>query len=288
MTGLAVAALTIALALPPATARFAPRVHRIAVRRAGLVKAWLSCLALVPKFKLIIAFSQTAKLMPLVYGLRLPEYYFDWMRIFNVFEVDWSGFIYPGACLGRGFYDQLLLRAIGPLAFMVAVMLLGVAIRAASHVRDRLLCGKRAREKARESRKARGESWQQESRLLCRESILNTLPALLFIAFCLTPITSTSIFAAWTCETFQLDSTREPPTTVRFLQGDLVLKCDGSDADYNRVVALAYAFVIICAPPFLLYIPSVCPYHSALRSHGCMYAHDVSPSSSRCLPTHLM
>ena len=58
-----------------------------------------------------------------------------------------------------------------------------------------------------------------------------------------TPTTSTSIFAAWTCETFTLDSTAHPPTTVRFLSDDLSLECDGSNNEYSRVILLARIFV---------------------------------------------
>ena len=54
----------------------------------------------------------------------------------------------------------------------------------------------------------------------------STVPTLLLIVFCVTPSTSTKIFAAWTCESFQLDSREDPPTKVLFLTDDQLERVD--------------------------------------------------------------
>ena len=126
-----------------------------------------------------------------------------------------------------------MLRALGPLAALGTVLVAGVALH--------MIKGKKAQ-----------LQW----------SVLNTLPALLFIVFCLTPTTSTSIFAAWTCESFHSDSTVDPPTVVKYLRKDLSLKCDLSDHDYSRVVSLAYMFVVVCELQLLLASPPlIAHYH---------------------------
>jgi hypothetical protein len=76
-------------------------------------------------------------------------------------------------------------------------------------------------------------------------SIQKSLPLILFITFVLVGPTSSSIFAAWTCETYALNSIAEPPTTTAFLLADLSLKCDSSDGEYAKVESLAYIFVVI-------------------------------------------
>eukprot|EP00966_Prymnesium_polylepis_P128689 2976452-Prymnesium_polylepis.1 len=54
---------------------------------------------------------------------------------------------------------------------------------------------------------------------------------------------SSSIFAAWTCEAFALDSIANPPTKIAFLVADLSLRCEDSDEEYARVKSLAHIFI---------------------------------------------
>ena len=126
--------------------------------------------------------------------------------------VDLSNIAVPGECLEGGFHSRILVRGIGPVTPMVAVCVIGwifSRLQGQSHV----------------------------------SSMQNTLPLILFISFVLVAPTSSSIFAAWTCETFALNSIAKPPTTTAFLLADLSLKCDSSDAEYARVESLAYVFV---------------------------------------------
>ncbi|KAL1529245.1 hypothetical protein AB1Y20_000200 [Prymnesium parvum] len=77
------------------------------------------------------------------------------------------------------------------------------------------------------------------------KALLDSLPLLLFIALVFTPTTSTSIFAAWSCESFEVDSLSQPPVTVQYLRGDLSILCDQSRDDYSRITVLAYILVAI-------------------------------------------
>ncbi|KAL1507993.1 hypothetical protein AB1Y20_007595 [Prymnesium parvum] len=82
----------------------------------------------------------------------------------------------------------------------------------------------------------------------------SVLPVLCFVAVVLTPSTATNIFAAWSCETFQLESIATPPTSVKLLRGDLSLTCDQSNAAYVRVLVLAYVLVAI----WPIGVPTIC------------------------------
>jgi hypothetical protein len=189
--------------------------------------------------QMVVAFGQKIAVMQMVYGLRLPEYYQDWMGFLELFEIDWSAIVFPGSCLSGGFFSRLLLRGLGPLALVAYVLVVGATVGAA-----RRLVGRKVALKLERASQRDGKMYNRHTFLeLCQKTLLDTLPALLFILLCITPTTSTSIFAAWTCETFALDSTAQPPTTVRFLGDDLSLKCDGSSDEYSRVVSLASIFV---------------------------------------------
>ncbi|KAL1502937.1 hypothetical protein AB1Y20_011008 [Prymnesium parvum] len=203
-----------AAAAAAALARRAPRVWR-AGRRAGVrLRRWLSVHALVPKAKIVFAFLQTARLLPTVYGLKLPESYYAWLRFLAVFQIDWSELVYPGLCLPGGFFAQLLVVTLTPIV-AVAVAIFGS------------MAAGRANRTA----------------LSLRQSVFRVLPLVLLVAFCFTPSTSRSIFAVWSCETFEVDSGATPPTTVRYLIADLRIKCDYSDEAYLRLLALAYVVV---------------------------------------------
>ena len=133
----------------------------------------------------------------------------------QIFEIDWADLLYPGSCLSGSYYDELLLRAFGPLVLVTVVVFVGLS-----------------------AGMLRGNTW--------RHSLVSTLPTLLLIAFCLTPSTSANIFATWSCESFELDSypsNATRATNTRFLRADLSLTCGNSA--YNRVETLAYCLVVM-------------------------------------------
>jgi hypothetical protein len=128
--------------------------------------------------------------------------------------VDWSSLVLPDHCLEGGFHTRLLLRGIGPLLPMVAVCVIGVIRGRLSHYR-------------RHGRKSKVEGRRSNDIRQLTSSLQTTLPLVLFIAFVLIGPVSSSIFAAWTCETFTLDSIANPPTTIAFLVADLSLSKSG-------------------------------------------------------------
>ena len=249
--------LPLLLGIAAAVERFAPRTFWRAVEVVEYfgerLSAFSMALAVTPKAKLAIAFFQTARLVPTVYGVHdiLPAYYYDWMDALKGFEINWSKWAYPTACF-ESFEHVLLLRALGPLVAVALIVLISLVGSLVSH-------------------RYSGE----EGPLPWKKSVIKTLPTLFFIAFVLIPGTSTSIFSAWTCVTFELDSVAEPATTVRFLLGDLSLECNTSKSDYSRVVHLATLFVVLCArenlaplvtdTPLLqatplMHFPKICPF----------------------------
>jgi len=208
--------------VPLLTIRLVPGAHAYAVRSWSRGMAALTSLALIPKLKLVIAFFQIVSLLPAVYGLKLPSYYYDWVDFIKIFEFDWSSAIIPASCLSGGFEGLLLLRALGPIA-LVATVIAGSCVFSLIPFKNKQPQTKRPR----------------------RAKFLSSLPIVLLIAFFMTPSTSFSIFAAWTCESFHLDSTATPPKVMRYLRGELSLECNTSVFEYRRLLTLAYILVAI-------------------------------------------
>ena len=59
----------------------------------------LAAVSLVPKLKLVLAFYQSVAVLPTVYNVKLSHTYYKWTGFLNVFDIDWSNFAIPGACL---------------------------------------------------------------------------------------------------------------------------------------------------------------------------------------------
>ena len=150
--------------------------------------------------QLVIAFGQTMMHLPAVYSLKLPDAYYDRLGFLDIFEIDWSGIAIPGECLEGGFRSRLWLRGIGPLALMALAFLFGWMGRIVAHF------VRRSKESV---------PW--------RTSMHKALPPVLFITFVFVAGTSSSIFAVWTCESFDEDSLAQPPVKVAFLRADTSL-----------------------------------------------------------------
>jgi len=202
---------------------------------------WLQNVAFMPKLKLIFGFFQSVAFLPDVCGLEMPPWYSDWIPFINFFEVDWSGILIPGECLEGGFRTRILLRGVGPLTPIVTVPVIGCAVQI---IWDRM----------------RGSHLLQSTYSRFRSAMLSslqkTLPLVLFIAFIFVAPVSSSIFAAWTCETYELDSIAVPLETTAFLVADHSLQCDLSNKEYSRMVSLAFVFVGIwpIGVPFLFLV----------------------------------
>eukprot|EP00966_Prymnesium_polylepis_P033100 769801-Prymnesium_polylepis.1 len=173
-----------------AAARMTPSTYRWLARWWEHFRMWLSTVALIPKLK-------TIGHLPAVYSLELPDSYYEWLSFLDVFEIDWSGLAIPGTCLVGGFRSRLWLRGVGPLMLMVVAFLFAWLGRISFYF---IRSG--------------------NDRVPWITSLLKALPLVLFIAFVLVTGTSSSIFAVWTCEQFDVDSIAEPPVKMAFLIAD--------------------------------------------------------------------
>jgi len=212
-------------------------------RHAGI---WFShfmerarAVSLIPHLKLAIIFFQNLGLLAFVYSVRLPDIFHEWTALaafFRASETGWSDFILPGGCLKEGFRGRILLNVLMPLGLLIAIlavgalpnlgMVLGVARTDDGFRNDDSF------------RKSRLQHWSN--------GVLSTLPLLLFLIFWMVPSISSSVFAAWSCETFESNALAEPPTTIRLHRVDSSLTCDISDPEYSHIIALAIVFVVIC------------------------------------------
>lgn len=169
--------------------------------------------------------------LPSVYRVRMSDLYEHNMSYFNFLTFEWAFefsilSVHP-SCLPGGFLARLLMRGASPLALMLALLLFGCAYSLLRSAFQTLL--------------GRGST---SCALNLRKSMLNALPAVLFIAFCVCSGVSTGIFASWACEKFEVDS--EAGTSRAFLTLDLRVECDAkADPEYARIMAFAMAFVAI-------------------------------------------
>ena len=86
LVGPAVGAILVLLWMGYAMPRIHPKAYRWLVCWLNHFNMWLKTVAFMPKFKLVVGFFQSIALMPDVYGVSLPEWYFGWVRVLNVFE----------------------------------------------------------------------------------------------------------------------------------------------------------------------------------------------------------
>ena len=172
--------------------------------------------------------------------MQLPELYYKWTGFLNIFDIDWSNFFIPGACLEGGYTSRLLLRSVGPLVLIVVVFLFSVAV----YIGQALI-----------ATESLGRSF---SRTLV-QALVKSLPSVLFLSFCLCAPTASAIFKTWDCVEYVEDSlapTGDPEVIIaagaRFLRADLRTTCnafDGSEitrpTEYAEIESIAWVFAII-------------------------------------------
>ena len=65
-------------------------------------------------------------LLPVVFGVRLPDAYHNWMSFLDAFQVaEWSNLVIPDSCLSGGFRGRLVIDALAPFALMLALAVAG-------------------------------------------------------------------------------------------------------------------------------------------------------------------
>ena len=167
----------------------------------------------------------------------------------DAFEVDWLGMIFPGGCLQGGYIVKLAVTGAAPLLLLLVVFVVSVLYSVFRRCRDR-----------------DSSSGPLE---ICVQCVLNGLPLVLFICYCMCASISSSIFASWGCVKYVEDAMTEPPLTQSFLRVHPAMKCfDGvsQQDEYGSVLRLASLFVIIwpCAMP-VLFMSLLLPIRRALQ-----------------------
>jgi hypothetical protein len=86
LVGPAVGSILVLLCAGYVMARTSPKAYRWLLCWASHFRMWQTNVAFVPKLKLVVGFFQSIAFMPDVYGVTLPDWYFDWVPFLNVFE----------------------------------------------------------------------------------------------------------------------------------------------------------------------------------------------------------
>jgi predicted outer membrane repeat protein len=192
----------------------------------------IKSLALMPKAKLVIAFYQCVQVFPAVYGITLPDVYYEWMSVIDFLQFDWAGLVVPGACIGDAHTSLLLLKSLVPLAVML-ILLVGGWLYDLVRLK-----------------------WRGEPVLHPFRGLLKTLPLVLFVSFSFCPTVSTSIFQAWSCDEFVDDS--EKGTSRQYLRDGLSVRCTDAfykDETHSRLTFTATFLVSLWPVAFpLIYI----------------------------------
>ena len=160
-------------------------------------------------------------MMPDVFGLSaLPSWYHQTMMpVAWIGRLDWTIWLPPGSCID--YQARLLLRGLGPL-LLLALLPIGYGVREAALAR------------------------QLRQHFSPVSVVLTALPALLFLSFCLCPSVSTSIFSAWGCRPYVVNS--DTGAEWFFLREDQSVICskDGERmAGHAKITGLASLFVLV-------------------------------------------
>jgi hypothetical protein len=172
------------------------------------------------------------------YVIGLPDSWFRWTAFLRFFgEIDWMNWVVPSECvIGTGMAQVLLLRALVPLAIIIAVPLVGACV---FFIKQRAPSSDAPRVSRQQSSDLAANQGSQMSKAL-----VHWLPFSLIIAFCFTPSLSASIFRAWQCLTFSYNDKSTPIEEHSFLAQDLDVRCDDS-ADYGNILVVAWVLVAI-------------------------------------------
>ena len=197
----------------------------------------LAAVSLVPKLKLVLAFYQSVAVLPTVYNVKLSHTYYKWTGFLNVFDIDWSNFAIPGACLEGGYRSRLLLRSLGPLVLIICVFGFAFAVNV-----GRALIGR-----------DRSFAQLEGKRKMFSKALVNALPPVLLVSLVLCAPTASAIFKTWDCVAYEEDSVVPGEKRVTlFLRSDLRTTCStyvGNKhtvpTEYAEITSTAWVFAII-------------------------------------------
>eukprot|EP00966_Prymnesium_polylepis_P119905 2770761-Prymnesium_polylepis.1 len=195
------------------------------------------------KIKMLVGFYQCLAAVPSVFNVIPPvglEYLTRWIHLLELPSEVERIFWVPTACLGD-YRTRIWASSTWPLAVILssAVCLIGaeLVIRRSA---DRTLVAARAAVTA---------------------GLQRVLPPTLGLTFLVVPSTSTRIFRAFLCETFEYNE----DTSRRYLYADLTLSCDSDEYNSTEATAAAMLFLWPVGVP-LLYTVLLWASRDALRT----------------------
>ena len=247
--------------------RRCPSKYRQPVKRSfHLVWLKLNGVALVPKCKIILAFFQSVVVLPTVYSVHLPTKYYAWL---NWLHIEWSQFISPTACNADGFYEELFLTGMVPLVLLAAIVLISIFAKYLTDIYA-LCCSAFCGSQRRRSSDRTGGTAQAS---LLTKAVLNALPWVLFISFCICSSISSAIFKAWDCVEYSDDAAAN--VTRAYLRSFPKMECwvtvngvSTSTQDYQVVTNLAIIYMVVWPVGLpLLYLLLLAPQRKVLREH---------------------
>ena len=208
------------------------RCVRFATARPERLFLTIRCVVLRAQMKILIALYQMVVSIPKTYQVKLPPEYYTWMEVFRYITLPWDQFVIPGDCLPGGLAFRLLLRGSLPLVLIAMVIPLDIA-RVLIVRLIKTCCG-------------RGS----EEPLLLSRIFNESVPYMLFIAFVFCVSVSSGLFAAWSCDYYEVDRVYAADGTYTqvmkgFLRDDLNIECDGSDPAYQEINRLCWIFIAI-------------------------------------------
>ena len=198
------------------------------------------------KVKTLVGFYQCVAAIPSVYNVQPPlglEHLTRWIHLLELPSEFERIFVVPTACLGD-YRTRIWVGSIWPLVVILvcAVHLIG-------------------NEFVQGCRRGDARSLQARIRTALTVGLQRVLPPTLGLTFLVVPSTSTRIFRAFLCETFQYDE----DTSRRYLYADLTLSCDTNEYEATRAMAFAMLVLWPVGIP-LLYIALLWASRTALRT----------------------
>jgi hypothetical protein len=171
-----------------------------------------------------VAFYQIITIFGSTYSVRLPHYYWDWMRYFDFLSFEWDELLgVPAGCLASGFSRVLLLTSLAPLGGIAVVFMVLT-------LRD---------EFARTSTEHSGSALSRLGAALSN-GLLATTPFALLVTFAFVPSVSANIFKAWSCQGYGSTQTEK----IYYMREDLSIECYTSDA-HKAAVDVAIVLMVV-------------------------------------------
>jgi hypothetical protein len=199
---------------------------------------------------------------------------------------DWADWFIPGQCLVDEYEHRLLIRGFAPLFLMVVLVMLICMPHVASYLCSSTRTAMSTLKEASVSRKpsigtydsddsrrfsSRTAITMEMSMVMIKETkenvykglaavMLDSLPVMLCMSFCLCPSVSRAVFSVWNCAEFTLDSATGAKTA--FLRSDMSIEC-GTDhhAKLQTTGLLLFAIWPVGLP--ILYILLLCARRKA-------------------------